>query len=53
MPADDWQFWVVTVLCLIGVGFLARPFLPQRNHKRGGKGQRQKRVHLTIEKKRP
>mgnify|MGYP001814092556 CR=1 FL=1 len=46
MPFGDWQFWVVTVVALLGVYALARQFLPKRR-----KGTR-KRVELTVGGKR-
>ena len=61
MPFDDWQFWVVTMACLIGVCAVLRPFLPRKqksgcSHCAAGSAasarKRPAKVSLTIEKKR-
>jgi len=61
MPLGDWQFWVVTLLCLAGLYYVVRPLLPQRKatdgcpHCGSGKAAQRKkrlrRVALTVERK--
>ena len=41
MPVGDWQFWVVTVLAVLGLAFVALPFLPRRR-------KRETKVELTV-----
>jgi hypothetical protein len=49
MPLNDWQFWVVTILAILGLWLAKRAIWPG---KRGGAGKK-KRVQLTIEKRKP
>lgn len=49
LPMGDWQFWVVSVLALAGLAWLARPFWPGRKPRRGGK----QKVSLTVGGKEP
>lgn len=41
MPVGDWQFWVVTLIAVVGVFVLLRVVKPKRKAK--------KRTSLTIE----
>ena len=36
IPLDDWQFWVVTAMCLSGLWLLVRPFIPCAKKGAGG-----------------
>ena len=47
MPVGDWQFWVVTIVSLLGAWLIVRPFLPARRGRRKGT-----RVQLTVDRKR-
>ena len=47
MPLGDWQFWVVTMLAVIALGAVLRPFLPALRRR----SRQERRVRLTIEKK--
>ena len=44
MPLTDWQFWVVTLLCLLAAFRVYRVVRPRRS------GQRGHRVKLTVER---
>ena len=33
MPIDDWQFWIVSLLALVALGFVAKPLLPLKSRK--------------------
>lgn len=46
MPWGDWQFWLVTVLAIVGLWMVVKPLLPKRRRSGGRK------VSLTIEGKR-
>lgn len=52
LPVHDWQFWVVTLVLLVGVAWMLRGVLPvpwlSRRHTRA---RSTKRVTLTIEGK--
>jgi len=45
MPWRDWQFYIVTIVAIIGAWSLARIFLPTRRAKKT------KRANLTISAK--
>ena len=52
LPVDDWQFWVVTLLCVGAAWWLLRdiipiPYLTKRRRRRRG----EKRAKLTISAK--
>ncbi len=61
MPLGDWQFWVVSIIGLVGLWLVIKPFLPSK--KKGGacphcasgsaamKKKKPRRVSITIEKK--
>jgi len=61
MPIGDWQFWVVTLLCLAGGYYVVRPLLPRRVKADGcphcasgaaaSRAKRTCRVALTVERK--
>ena len=59
MPVSDWQFWVVSLLGLVGLYFLVRPFLPGKtkggscpNCASGTAAQKKsRRVALTVDRK--
>ncbi|MDX2130783.1 MAG: hypothetical protein SFY69_01865 [Planctomycetota bacterium] len=52
LPIGDWQFWVVTVLALLGAAFVLREVLPARiNPLKRRRGE--KKTTLTIEGKTP
>ena len=62
MPWNDWEFWIVTTLALMGVIVLLRPFLPKRkgtsdascpNCASGSAAAKPRRAMLTIEKQPP
>jgi hypothetical protein len=62
MPWHDWEFWIVTVLAMIGLFILMRPFLPRRkgsanaacpNCASGEAAAKPRRATLTIESKPP
>lgn len=42
-PYADWQFWAVTLIALVAVGWLLRGFRPGRRRRRRGR-----RVNLTV-----
>ena len=33
LPFDEWQFYVVTAVALVGLWLLVRPFLSRRKHR--------------------
>jgi hypothetical protein len=46
LPFDDWQFYVVSGVALLGLWLLVRPFLPRRRFTSltiGGQGATRKR----------
>ena len=47
MPLGDWQFWVVTAVCVAGAVVLLRVLRPR------SRGRRERRVKLTIERRPP
>ncbi len=54
LPADDWQFWAATAICVGAAYFVLRPLVPRRG-KRGGccpegdpTAAKKKRVKLTV-----
>lgn len=60
MPLGDWQFWVVTIIGLVGLWLVIKPLLPSRNkaddgctHCASGSAAKKKsrRVALTVERK--
>jgi hypothetical protein len=54
MPFDNWQFWIVTMIVLIAVYVLIRPFV-SRGKKNGsccGSATKPKKTNLTIRGKR-
>ena len=61
MPIDDWQFWIVSLLALVALGFVAKLLLPLKSRKVrcGGcpsnqtkDGENEKRASLTVGGKR-
>lgn len=49
MPYADWQFWLVTLLCLIALYVLVRPFLPAgQKNKCCSTKNKAKKTKLTI-----
>ncbi len=42
MPWDDWQFWVVTLMGLVGLLVIVKQLVP-------GRKTRAKRVSLTLD----
>jgi hypothetical protein len=59
MPISDWQFWVVTIIGLVGLWLVIKPLLPKRGGSDGcthcGSGnaakKKSRRVALTVERK--
>lgn len=45
MPIGDWQFWIVTAACVVGLIVVVRPFFPRR------KTRRRRRVEITVEQR--
>ena len=31
MPIDDWQFWIVSLLALLALAFVAKPLFPMKS----------------------
>jgi hypothetical protein len=53
-PVHDWQFWVVTALCVLAAAWLLKGVLPIPVLSRRAKAQRRsKRVTLTVGGKAP
>ena len=63
MPWMDWQFWMVTILAILGVWMVARPLMPFRKTSGEDVGcpscasgsaaskPKRRRVALTLERK--
>lgn len=47
LPLGDWQFWVVSVVVLVVIVFVARPFIP------GLRKKPEARVDLTVDRRKP
>ncbi len=61
MPFDDWQFWIVTIIGLVGLWKILRTVLPSKNktgcsHCASGSAaatkKRPTKVSLTVDNKR-
>jgi hypothetical protein len=49
LPVGDWQFWVVTVVAVLALGWLTRNILPVPVLTRRARAKRmQKRVSITV-----
>jgi hypothetical protein len=56
LPFDQWQFYVVTAVAMLGLWALVRPFLRRSTggcHGCGSAPRRVRRTPLTIEKRAP
>lgn len=52
IPVHDWQFWVVTLICVVAAWFLFRDVLPVPFLRRARKRRKgEKRASLTISAK--
>ena len=53
MPIDSWQFWTVTLLALMAVVVLLRPFFPRWKSKESccSSATKPKKTKLTISSK--
>ena len=61
MPFGDWQFWVVTIIGLVGLWLVIKPLLPRKAKDDGcphcasgaaaSRKKKGRRVALTVERK--
>ncbi|MDC0429098.1 hypothetical protein OAL71_00825 [Phycisphaerales bacterium] len=61
MPIDDWQFWLVSLLALLALGFVAKPLFPMKSRQarcggcpsnKSDDDAQKKRASLTLDGKR-